>query len=114
MTRISWVNVALGVWLVIAAFALPHSSGAAITEDVVAGSVVALASLWAARAFRPTVSLIASWMVALTGLWILSAPFVLGYEGARPSVVNQVLIGCAVAVLGALNTRRKAALIDNR
>jgi uncharacterized membrane protein YGL010W len=114
MTRISWVNGALGVWLVIAAFALPHASGAAITEDVVAGSLVALASVWAARAYRPTVSLIASWTVALTGLWILCAPFVLGYERARPAVIDEIVVGVAIAALAVVNTRHKAAVVDNR
>ncbi len=114
MTRISWVNVVLGVWLVIAGLILPHASGVAVTEDIMAGSIVALASVWAARAFRPTVSLIASWTVALTGVWVFCAPFVLEYERARPSVINQILVGLAVAVLAGANTRRKAALVDNR
>jgi hypothetical protein len=114
MSRISWVNVALGLWLVIAGLLLPHVSGASVTEDVIAGSIVALASLWAARAFRPTVSLVASWTVTLTGIWILAAPFVLGYEHARIAVINQVVVGLAVAVLAGTNTRHKAALVDNR
>lgn len=114
MTRISWVNMAAGVWLIIAGLVLPHRSGAAVTEAIIAGSVVALASLWAARAFRPTVSLIASWTVALTGLWILAAPFILGYDHPRVSVANEILVGLVIFALGAVNTRRKAALVDNR
>ena len=110
----SWANVALGVWLVIAGLTLSHVSGASVTEDVIAGSIVALASLWAARAFRPTVSLIASWTVTLTGIWVACAPFVLGYERAQPAVLNQIAVGVAVVMLGALNTHRKAALVDNR
>ena len=113
MTRISWVNVAFGVWLVIAGLVLPHASGVGVTEDVIAGSIVSLASLWAARAYRPTVSLIASWTVALTGVWIVGAPFVLEYERGVPSVVNQVLVGAAITALAATNTHRKAALVDN-
>jgi hypothetical protein len=114
MAQRSWANVALGVWLIIAGLALPHVSGAGVTEDVIAGSIVALTSLWAVRAFRPTVSLIASWTVTLTGIWVACAPFVLGYERARPAVVNQIIVGVAIAMLGGLNTHRKAALVDNR
>lgn len=114
MTRISWVNLAVGLWLVVAGLVLPHASGAAVIEDIIAGSIVALASLWAARAYRPTVSLIASWTVALTGLWILAAPFVLAYERARASVVNEIVVGVVILVLAAFNSRRKAALVDNR
>lgn len=114
MTRISWVNLAAGIWLVVAGLVLPHASGAAVTEDIIAGSLVALASLWAARAYRPTVSLIASWTVALTGLWILAAPFVLAYDRARGSVLNEIVVGAIVLVLAVVNSRRKAALVDNR
>ena len=115
MTRISWLNVALGLWLIVAGLILPHTSGASVTESIVAGSIVALASLWAARAFRPTVSLVASWTVTLTGIWICCAPFVLGYERATLlGVLNQILVGVAIALLAATNMRRKAALVDNR
>lgn len=114
MAWISWLNVGLGIWLVAAGLILPHASGVGVTEDVVAGSFVTLASLWAARAYRPTVSLIASWTVALTGIWIGSAPFVLEYERARGSVINQILVGFAIALLAGTNTYRKAGLVDNR
>lgn len=114
MTRISWVNLGVGIWLVVAGLVLPHASGAAVIEDIIAGSIVALASLWAARAYRPTVSLIASWTVALTSLWILAAPFVLQYDRARASVANEIVVGAVILALAALNSRRKAALVDYR
>ncbi len=114
MARISWANLVAGVWLVAAGLILPHRSGTAVTEDIIAGSIVALASLWAARAYRPTVSLIASSTVALAGLWVLAAPFVLHYDRPSVSVINDVLAGLAILLLAAVNTRRKAALVDNR
>ena len=114
MGWISWLNVALGIWLTAAGLVLPQTSGAAVTEDIVAGSFVALASVWAARAYRPTVSLVASWTVALTGVWIFSAPFVLEYERARVGVLNQIVVGVAIAALAGANTYRKAGLVDNR
>ena len=114
MARISWVNAGLGIWLIVAGVLLPPVSGVGITEDIVAGSFVALASVWAARAYRPTVSLIASWTVALTGVWIFCAPFVLAYERARTAVINQILVGVAIAALAGTNTYRKARIADNR
>ena len=111
MTRLSWINTAAGVWLILAGLVLPHRVGTAVTDDIIAGSIVALASVWAARAFRPTVSLVASWTVALAGLWILTAPFVLGFEGVRPAVINDWIVGTTILTLAAVNSRRKAALI---
>jgi hypothetical protein len=108
MSLKSWINVALGLWLAVSAFALPHISGTAVTEDVVAGLVVALGALWAAEAFRPKVSLVASWAVVLTGVWTIVAPFVLEYEHATVSVANDVAAGVAITALGLVNTVTKA------
>ena len=103
MSRISWTNVGLGLWLVVAAFALPHATGDGRVEDVVAGLFVALAALWAVRAFRPRISAFASWTVALTGCWVAIAPWVLGYAQRSLSVANDVAIGLVVVALAAVN-----------
>ena len=105
---ISWTNVALGIWLVIAAFVFHPRTGVGITENVVTGLFVALAALWAARAFKPMVSLVASWTVALTGLWVLVAPFALGYERESAAVANDVLVGIAILALGTVSIMAKA------
>jgi len=91
-----------------AAFLFRHQTGAGITQNIVAGLFVALAALWAARAFRPTVSLIASWTVVLTGLWVLVAPFALSYERETAAVVNDVIVGVAIIILGTCSTVIKA------
>jgi hypothetical protein len=108
MSRRSWTNVALGVWLVVAAFALPHKSGTGVIEDVVAGSFVALVALWAAEAFKTVVSLVASWVVVLVGLWVLAAPFALGIERLGIEVVNDVVVGLAIVAFGITNALTKA------
>ncbi len=105
---ISWTNVALGVRLSVAAFVFRHPSGAGVTENVVTGSFVALAALWAARAFRPRVSLVASWTVMLAGLWVVAAPFAVGYERESAAVVNDVACGLAIAALGLANVAAKS------
>jgi len=110
---VSWTNVALGLWLAISAFVLSHSTGDAVTENVIAGLVAALSAVWAARAFRPRVALIASWTVALTGLWVLVAPFVLGYERESVSVMNDVIVGAAIFVLGVTNVMFRSRRITS-
>jgi hypothetical protein len=114
MTRISWINVALGLWLAVAAFALAHSSGVGVTEDLISGSVVALSALWAARAYRPRISIVASWTVALVGLWVAAAPFALGYERESASVANEVIVGLAILALGMANLVAKDRRITAR
>ena len=99
MNRISWINLALGLWLATAGFVLSHATGNAVVEDVITGLLVALGALWAARAYRPGISRAASWLVALTGLWIVIAPFALGYSRPTLPVANDVVVGLAICAL---------------
>lgn len=108
MRCISWLNVALGIWLVTAGFVHRHAPGAGMTEDVIAGLMVALSALWAARAFRTLISLVASWIVTLSGLWIVAAPFVLHYERHSGAFADDVIVGLAIVALGTANTLAKA------
>ena len=103
MTWIAWTNLGLGLWLAVAGFALRHSSGAGIVEDVIGGLFVALAALWAAGAFNRRVSAFASWMVALTGMWVAAAPWVLGYARRRAATDNDFVVGIAVVALAGVN-----------
>jgi SPW repeat len=105
---ISWTNVALGIWLVLAAFVFREPSGTGVTENIVAGLFVSLAALWAARAFRPRVSLVASLTVVLTGLWVLAGPFALGYERESAAVANDVIVGGVIIALGAVSVSAKS------
>ena len=107
MTWIGWTNLGLGVWLAVAAFVLPHARGTGRVEDVIGGLFVALAALWSAEAFRPRISAFASWMVALTGAWVVIAPWVLGYRRRTASVGNDVVVGLLVFTLAAINSRIK-------
>lgn len=107
MGWISWVNVGLGLWAVLAAFLLRHPTGTGVVEDLVAGLFVALTALWAARAFRPRISLVASWIVVLSGLWIAAAPFALGYERESMAVANDIVIGVAIIAFGLANVITK-------
>jgi hypothetical protein len=103
MTWIAWTNLGLGMWLAVAGFALRHATGAGIVEDVIGGLFVALAALWAAGAFNRRVSAFASWMVALTGIWVAIAPWVLGYARPRAATDNDLVVGIAVVALAGIN-----------
>ena len=108
MAWISWVNVALGSWLVTAGLLFPHVAGVRVTNDVITGLFVALTALWGARAFEPLLSLVASWIVVLSGLWVVASPFVLRYEVRSYAVADDVIVGLAIVALGTTNTLWKA------
>jgi hypothetical protein len=103
MTWIAWTNLGLGIWLAVAGFALRHASGAGVVEDVIGGLFVALAALWAAGAFNRRVSAFASWTVALAGIWVAIAPWVLGYAHRRAATDNDLVVGIIVVALAGVN-----------
>ena len=52
---LSWVNVVLGVWLIIAPFVLTYS-GTPMTNDIIVGIIIAVLGTWSALATRGATS----------------------------------------------------------
>jgi hypothetical protein len=93
---LSWINFVLGLWLIVAAFALPVRTGPVMAEEAVPGiAVVVLA--YASAVGRPRQGI--SWSVAIAGLWIL----VVNSGTLTPSKANAMLVGLLVFGLGAAN-----------
>jgi hypothetical protein len=99
MKVLSWINFILGLWLIVAAFALTPAVGPIMAEEIVMGIVIAC--LAAASAARPMAA--TSWLIALAGLWTLIAPTVLGYGNAGASRGDDIVVGIIVMVLGIVN-----------
>ena len=95
----SGLNIALGAWLAAASFLLGYSGvSAARWNDIIIGLVV-LVLAWA-RVANPSQMTAASWFNVILGLWLIAAPFVLGYSGMVAPLWNDIIIGVAVAALG--------------
>jgi hypothetical protein len=93
---LSWINLVLGLWLIVGAFVLPVRTGPGMAEESAAGiTVVVLA--YAAAVGRPRAGI--SWSVAIAGLWIL----VVNLGMATPSNVNAMVVGLLVIGLGTAN-----------
>ncbi len=98
----SWTNLVLGLWLISAPFVLGYAGVAgAMYEDVILGIVIGLLALWRAVGAETAAMAGVSWVVAVGGLWVLLAPFVLGYTGTTAAVYNDVIVGLAVLVFAA-------------
>ena len=111
----SGVNIVAGLWLIIAPFVLGYDEiRAALWNDVVIGIIVAAFAV--ARVARPLMNPSLSWINAVLGLWLIVAPFVLGYgrvvedealaaEGAvgagQIAMWNDIIVGVIILVLGA-------------
>ncbi|MGB5150313.1 MAG: SPW repeat protein [Mycobacterium sp.] len=98
MQTASTINALLGIWLVIAPFALAysHNTGALWNDIIVGVVVVALAGV---RAFVPDNNVRLSWSTAAIGVWLVIAPFALGHSAITANMWNDVVVGIAVGAL---------------
>ena len=98
-----WINLLLGIWLIIAPFALPASVGmshAWATNDVVIGVLLIAFSWWILAAIAPPTG--AAWFEILCGVWLIVAPFAFGYGATMSAVWNDVVCGIIAIVVAAV------------
>jgi hypothetical protein len=82
-----------------AGFTLAASTGAAMAQDIILGIITAAFAAWAAaREDHP----VASWIVAIAGLWTLLSPGV-HYGVAHAAHTNNLVVGVIVLILGFAN-----------
>lgn len=110
MKGLSWTIFILGLWLAVAPFALFYSgTSAALWGDVIVGILIAALALWRALGAETKDMTGVIWIVAVLGVWVLIAPFVLGYGGIAAAVWNDVIVGIIVAVFATYLALEKPA-----
>jgi len=93
-----WTVLTLGVWLFFAPFLMTYGSitGVAAWDSYVIGAAAALfatSALW-----RASPSQAEEWVNLVLGLWLIAAPFALGfYASAAAAAWNQVVVGVLIA-----------------
>lgn len=93
----SGFNLLLGLWLVIAPFLLRYATSTSIGNDITIGIIIAL--LAAFRLFGAYRAAWLSWLNALLGIWLIVAPFILGYDSSS-ALWNDIIVGLFIAFLG--------------
>lgn len=100
MKWVSWTNFGPGIWLIAAPFALAYSQvSSALYEDVLLGVLIASFALSRALGEHLPSGAAVSWCTAAGGLWVMTAPFVLGYSGTTAAAYNDVSAGLLVLLL---------------
>jgi hypothetical protein len=90
-----WVNLMIGIWLIVAAFLLAPVSAARAWNDIIFGLVLIGSSWWILAAFRPAGAV---WLEFVVGLWLIASPFALSYVTAAGRW-NDIICGVvAVAI----------------
>lgn len=96
---ISRLNALLGIWLVMSPFVLGYFDelAVALSNDMIVGLAVLLLAV--GRMSQPAYTSPARATNLVLGLWLVLAPFVLGYSEVAPAMWNDVIAGCLVSAL---------------
>ncbi|HEX3474601.1 MAG TPA: hypothetical protein VHT91_06140 [Kofleriaceae bacterium] len=86
-----WVNFLIGIWLIISAFAWPHTAGARANTWIL-GALIAIASIWAV--FTPG----ARFLNTIFAIWLFFATLVI-YHASSATVWNNMIAAVIVFVL---------------
>lgn len=92
----SGLNIIAAIWLVLSPFILGFGGTALATNAIVVGIVVGVLAL--IRVFSPLSTGWLSWINAIAGLWLIIAPFSIGYLGLA-ALWNSLILGLIVLVL---------------
>lgn len=89
-----WLILVAGVWLIFSPFYMESYAvaGSAALNCVVVGVLLAVASGIALVRPRPW----EEWMNIVLGVWLVVAPFVLGFEDVAAVTLNHVVVGAIV------------------
>jgi hypothetical protein len=93
----SGLDLIFGGWLIVAPLALAYPPESAMIEDMIAGMVLIVSGLSPSDPRRPTTT--QPWIAMSLGLWIVAAPWVLGYATrVRSAALNDIVVGSLIAL----------------
>jgi hypothetical protein len=91
-----WASFALGLWLAVSPWALDYAHLEAATANAAfLGLAIALGSHFEVSFDENTVE----WFNMAAGLWLVLAPFLLGFGSEALATVNAITVGTLVAAL---------------
>lgn len=96
---VSGTNIAAGLWLIAAPFILAYTGVTAAMWNAILVGLAVLALAWI-RVAKPLQNEGASWTNVALGVWLLIAPFALGYTATAAAMTNDIIVGLIVAGLG--------------
>ena len=99
MKRLIGVNLILGVWLMVAPFALRYATGhtSASSNDVVIGLVLVGCSLWILTSATTPLGALA--LESLCGAWLFLAPLALQKRAVSDALANNAVVGAIVLLI---------------
>lgn len=93
------INLILGIGLLLSPWLLNFTTDAAASRNAwVSGLIIGLLSLAALSAFADW----EEWGNIIMGIWVVAAPWALGFQNDTTATTVHVIIGLIVAVLAAI------------
>lgn len=106
----SWVNILLGIWVLISPFVLAFELTTATWNNIVTGFVVGVLALIQLSAPNQT-----GWsrINVLAGVWLVMSPFALGFFSVD-GLWNNVIVGIIIAAFSLGNASSWRAPLPSR
>ncbi len=97
---LSWLVVVLGAWEVIVPFILGTSQNAgALWDAILLGIALIILAGWAALSNQFSTVTALSWINVVLGIWLVLAPFIVGYASVTAAMWNDVVVGILAGLL---------------
>ncbi len=91
-----WASFALGLWLAVSPWIVGYTDNEAATANAAfLGLALALGSHFEVSLEESS----AQWLNMAAGMWLVAAPFVLGFSAAAVGTANSIAVGSFVMVL---------------
>src|SRR5579859_3108700 len=104
MKRITWINLVLGIWLIISTLVIGYSAASvAVTNNIIIGVVIVACSWWMLAAMVGADW--CGWLQLLCGIWLIIAPFALRYSGLTHVMGNDAIVGIIVFIVSLIETQ---------
>ena len=99
----SWVNILLGIWVIISPFVFNFHSPKGVWNNIITGVAVGILALVRWSMHQPGWS----WPNLFLGIWLFISPFVFFLSGA--GMWSNVIVGIIIAALALSNTYSRAS-----
>jgi uncharacterized membrane protein len=97
---LNWLVAVAGLWEILAPFILGYSvTAVAMWNAIIIGVVLIVLAVIAALHEQVSVDRTLDWVNAALGLWLILAPFILGYSAVAAAMWNDIVVGLIVIVL---------------
>lgn len=107
VSTLSGINIIAGIWLFISPFILAFSGvGTALWNTLIIGVAVTIMAI--VRVTNPLQYEGVSWMNFVLGIWLILAPFILGFSWVAAALWNSVILGAIVLILAAISAKTTA------